>query len=443
MTQTSGSASSAPTSSPTGPQAHGVFADARPRRRAGPGGLLPRAVRLADGRRVRRRPHLAGQRGHLRAERGQPARPPAGPADPAGRRPGRPAQPGRAVPAIERSTRLPAAGSPSTSPPRGSPSSGSPCSAAPVWRPAATTRSSPPGRPRGGGSCWPTAQFEATLLNAGHEARAVRAGAHVLGVVSDVVRPYLGTVLATRADVDTPALRALLAAWDDAERAVLAPENRADVLALLGAAAGHRRRDRRADVRDPARPAARPVRRRGGGPGRVRGGSAAAGRPGRLRGRPRPRRAVPPGGGLLRREHDADPGRRDRPPARAPARAAGGQHGQLARPVRRRADAAGDRGEPAHLGRPRRPSPPASTSSATACCSRCGASSSARLGTIRTLQVALLGAAAAGAAVRAVAGRRAARRAARHRRRLLRRRGARRRWSTSARPCRSSGGSSR
>jgi ABC-type nitrate/sulfonate/bicarbonate transport system substrate-binding protein len=77
--------------------------------------------------------------------------------------------------------------------------------------------------------------FEATLLNAGHEARAVRAGAHVLGVVSDVVRPYLGSVLATRADVDTPALRALLDAWDDAERAVLTPDRRADVLSLLGA----------------------------------------------------------------------------------------------------------------------------------------------------------------------------------------------------------------
>jgi ABC-type nitrate/sulfonate/bicarbonate transport system substrate-binding protein len=76
--------------------------------------------------------------------------------------------------------------------------------------------------------------FEATLLNAGHEARAVRAGAHVLGVVSDVVRPYLGTVLATRAGVDTPALCAVLAAWDDAERAVLDPQHRADVLALLG-----------------------------------------------------------------------------------------------------------------------------------------------------------------------------------------------------------------
>ncbi|MCW2699533.1 MAG: transporter substrate-binding protein [Blastococcus sp.] len=76
-------------------------------------------------------------------------------------------------------------------------------------------------------------EFEGTLLNAGHEARAVRAGATALGVVSDVVRPYLGSVLATRADVPTSAVQALLDAWDDAERAVLAPANRDDVLALL------------------------------------------------------------------------------------------------------------------------------------------------------------------------------------------------------------------
>jgi ABC-type nitrate/sulfonate/bicarbonate transport system substrate-binding protein len=78
-------------------------------------------------------------------------------------------------------------------------------------------------------------EFEATLLNAGHEIRAVRSGATVLGVVDEVVQPYLGTVLATRADVDTPALRALLDAWDDAEKAVLAPADREDVLALLAA----------------------------------------------------------------------------------------------------------------------------------------------------------------------------------------------------------------
>ena len=76
-------------------------------------------------------------------------------------------------------------------------------------------------------------EFDATLLNAGHEARAERAGAHVLGTVSDVVEPYLGTVLATRGDGWTPEVEALLAAWDDAEEQVLDPARRDDVLALL------------------------------------------------------------------------------------------------------------------------------------------------------------------------------------------------------------------
>lgn len=75
--------------------------------------------------------------------------------------------------------------------------------------------------------------FEATLLNAGHEARAVRSGATVLGIVSDVVSPYLGTVLASRGDGRTPEVSALLEAWDDAERAVLDPDRRDDVLAVL------------------------------------------------------------------------------------------------------------------------------------------------------------------------------------------------------------------
>jgi ABC-type nitrate/sulfonate/bicarbonate transport system substrate-binding protein len=75
--------------------------------------------------------------------------------------------------------------------------------------------------------------FEATLLNAGHEARAERDGAHVLGTVTDVVRPYLGTVLATRGDGWTAEVEALLAAWDEAEKQVLDPGRRDDVLALL------------------------------------------------------------------------------------------------------------------------------------------------------------------------------------------------------------------
>ncbi|MDX6368359.1 MAG: hypothetical protein QOK30_3435 [Nocardioidaceae bacterium] len=78
-------------------------------------------------------------------------------------------------------------------------------------------------------------QFDATLLNAGHEARAARAGAHVLGVVSDVVQPYLGTVLATRAGGSSPAVEALLQAWDAAEREVVQPGRRSDVVTLLAA----------------------------------------------------------------------------------------------------------------------------------------------------------------------------------------------------------------
>jgi ABC-type nitrate/sulfonate/bicarbonate transport system substrate-binding protein len=76
--------------------------------------------------------------------------------------------------------------------------------------------------------------FEATLLNAGHDARAVREGAHVLGVVDEVASPYLGTVLATSADGATPALGALLVAWDEAEADVVDPARRAEVLELLG-----------------------------------------------------------------------------------------------------------------------------------------------------------------------------------------------------------------
>lgn len=75
--------------------------------------------------------------------------------------------------------------------------------------------------------------FEATLLNAGHEARAARAGASVLGVVDDVVRPYLGTVLAIDGDGWNARVQALLEAWDEAEEAVVRPENREGVLALL------------------------------------------------------------------------------------------------------------------------------------------------------------------------------------------------------------------
>lgn len=76
-------------------------------------------------------------------------------------------------------------------------------------------------------------EYDATLLNAGHEARAVQAGATVLGDVSDVVTPYLGSVLATRGDGRTALVDRLLAAWDEAEAAVVRPEHREQVVALL------------------------------------------------------------------------------------------------------------------------------------------------------------------------------------------------------------------
>jgi ABC-type nitrate/sulfonate/bicarbonate transport system substrate-binding protein len=78
-------------------------------------------------------------------------------------------------------------------------------------------------------------EFDATLLNAGHEIRAARTGAHVLGVVSDIVQPYLGTVLAVHADGRSPAVRALVDAWDAAELEVVQPERRRDVVTLLAA----------------------------------------------------------------------------------------------------------------------------------------------------------------------------------------------------------------
>jgi ABC-type nitrate/sulfonate/bicarbonate transport system substrate-binding protein len=76
-------------------------------------------------------------------------------------------------------------------------------------------------------------EFDVTLLNAGHEARAVRSGARVLGTVSDVVSPYLGAVLATVAGGRTEPVERFLAAWTAAERAVLDPAAAEDVLALL------------------------------------------------------------------------------------------------------------------------------------------------------------------------------------------------------------------
>ena len=176
-------ASSAPTSSPTGPQEHGVFADH---------GLAVEQIPVASSP-AQFASLMAGEYDAVLTSpdnvatyvlnEGNPLGPAAGPADPAGRRPRRPAQPGRR-PGIERlGGPRRAAGSPSTSPPPGSPSSASPCSAGPASRPGrdyeVVTAGATPRRRQ----LLADGAFEATLLNAGHEARAVRAGAHVLGVV--------------------------------------------------------------------------------------------------------------------------------------------------------------------------------------------------------------------------------------------------------------------
>jgi ABC-type nitrate/sulfonate/bicarbonate transport system substrate-binding protein len=76
-------------------------------------------------------------------------------------------------------------------------------------------------------------EFDATLLNSGHQARAEQAGARLLGDVSDVVTPYLGSVLATRGDGRTEAVERLLTAYGEAEAAVVDPANREAVLTML------------------------------------------------------------------------------------------------------------------------------------------------------------------------------------------------------------------
>ena len=162
----------------------------RARRRADPRGVLAGAVRVADGRRVRRRPHLAGQRRDLRAQRvairwagGSTCR-----------------SSGRSTAAAGSRWSGVRASSGSTDLGRWPVRRRRPDLRLRLRR----LRPAPPRRPRGrprrrsrhgrrhpapAACCSPTGEFDATLLNAGHEARAARAGAHVLGEVSDVVAP--------------------------------------------------------------------------------------------------------------------------------------------------------------------------------------------------------------------------------------------------------------
>jgi ABC-type nitrate/sulfonate/bicarbonate transport system substrate-binding protein len=72
-------------------------------------------------------------------------------------------------------------------------------------------------------------ECSATLLNAGHDLIAERAGARRLARVSDVLGPYPGTVLAARAEVvgqRSEVFQRFMAAWTSAVQATLDPANR-------------------------------------------------------------------------------------------------------------------------------------------------------------------------------------------------------------------------
>ena len=77
---------------------------------------------------------------------------------------------------------------------------------------------------------------DATLLNGGATVAAEMAGLVNLGRISDVVRPYLGTVLAatgTRLDGDEAPLRRFCAAWDQAVTLLLDAAQADGLTALL------------------------------------------------------------------------------------------------------------------------------------------------------------------------------------------------------------------
>jgi ABC-type nitrate/sulfonate/bicarbonate transport system substrate-binding protein len=72
-------------------------------------------------------------------------------------------------------------------------------------------------------------ECSATLLNAGYDLIAERAGARRLARVSDVLGPYPGTVLAARAEVvgqRSEVFQRFMAAWTSAVHATLDPANR-------------------------------------------------------------------------------------------------------------------------------------------------------------------------------------------------------------------------
>jgi ABC-type nitrate/sulfonate/bicarbonate transport system substrate-binding protein len=76
------------------------------------------------------------------------------------------------------------------------------------------------------------------MLGAGHDLAAVRAGCHRIARVTELIRPYLGTVLAGFGpwiDAHRDVIDAFLGAWLAAAAEVLAPARRAATLRAIGA----------------------------------------------------------------------------------------------------------------------------------------------------------------------------------------------------------------
>src|SRR5918992_4874894 len=137
---------------------------------------------------------------------------------------------------------------PSTSRDRASPSRSTACWPRRGCAATSTTGSNPPAPPRAAGRrCWPppptpTApgerreRYAATMLGAGHDLAAVRAGCHRIARVTELIRPYLGTVVAGFGpwlDAHGDVAAGFLAAWRAAAADVVEPGRRAGTLRVI------------------------------------------------------------------------------------------------------------------------------------------------------------------------------------------------------------------
>ncbi|HEU5160923.1 MAG TPA: PhnD/SsuA/transferrin family substrate-binding protein [Streptosporangiaceae bacterium] len=86
-----------------------------------------------------------------------------------------------------------------------------------------------------------TGRYAATMLGAGHDIAAVRAGCHRIARVTEFVRPYLGTVVAGFGpwiDAHGDVVAGFLAAWRAATAEVVEPARRAGTLRSIEARLG-------------------------------------------------------------------------------------------------------------------------------------------------------------------------------------------------------------